>query len=490
MPESTKTAPPSRTTRPRKPRRRGRPAAPAAIIAVGAALTVVFVGSIVLVVCAVFDATRAGSHWAAFTGPIGDTFGGILGPILNAAVLASTVYLAVWWQPRKDRERKQSEDARELASKVVAWMAETDEDAHLGVVVSNSSDSVAHNVDILVAPDGNGARRLIDREATVPPGTWFVPLSVPSGSGDSRSSAVGWKLPVSVDTAKDLSVVLGVTDAEGDAERAVRSEEFTLRPHLPEMQDGEKLPHYVLQELRYVLHGKAWRRNESGRIDDAPELDEDEERLRDAAMRTARVSAQPRAMSRRVRPDVERLIRHTLALACTTVAEPGVDVFAAAATKPQKVDASILPGVAEISHSGTKGGSLTLHLIDGTRRVRLMPVLKSFPADVFVVDERGTELRTDGGKKISYWAKKAGAGVNGKANAGDLARAASEWLASPASEATWLLTLRAIVTESAARPIIVSRDNEAANAADAAEAAETAQTADAAETAEATEGVE
>ena len=47
-------------------------------------------------------------HWSDRTGAVGDTFGGLLGPFLNALVLGVTAVLAVAWQPRRDRRQEPS----------------------------------------------------------------------------------------------------------------------------------------------------------------------------------------------------------------------------------------------------------------------------------------------------------------------------------------------------------------------------------------------
>ena len=138
------------------------------LVAVAAvALIGVLAWSVVLAVMMAFGASADGVAWPLQTGPVGDTFGGLLGPILNAAVLAATVFLAVSWQPRKEE--------RDRAANIVGWIAET-EGGHLGVVVANTSGSVASMVDVVVQRSGDDTP-LIDREATVPPGLWFIPFA-------------------------------------------------------------------------------------------------------------------------------------------------------------------------------------------------------------------------------------------------------------------------------------------------------------------------
>lgn len=403
-------------------------------------LTAVFVASVALVIVTALDPTGHVADWAFRTGPLGDTFGGVLGPILNAAVLAATVYLAITWEPRRARKDEHDRTERAIAMKIVAWIAETDEGSHTGVVIANSADSVAHNVDLIALRDRDESARLVDREATVPPGTWFIPFNI-----DDGAAASDWKLPVSVDTSEQLSVTLR-SDQTGDAEVGTV---YTLRPHLPQSEGEELLPHYTLKELRFELHGQSWLRDRRGSLIDADSLTDEEDALRETAMRTPRVSAQPRTAPRTVSEDLNKLMRFTVSKLCNTTAEAEVDLFEQAVIRPQKVDQTVLPGVVSISRNGKS--TMVLHLAAEGRRVVLFQVNDEYPVGLEVQNSDLEEVM-DGKRKLSFRAKKAGAAAIGKQNAGDLPQLSAWWVSTAERQQLWLATLRAIV-DVANRPV-------------------------------------
>ncbi|MFT4260257.1 hypothetical protein [Microbacterium sp.] len=236
-------------------------------------------------------AAIGGDTSSARSATVGDSFGGTVGPILSFAALMATIILAAIVQPRREdraREARLDEKAREdesrsaardaeraasRAEQVVAWMAETYaefdggttrpvDDGQLGVMVSNTSGSVVFTMDFVTtakSPGEAGVKR--NREALVPPGTWFFPLV---GDPDDRDAPLGWRLPVPVDTSGLPTVRFEDTRPQQGALplHAAAMRTFGVRPHLPTV--GK--PHYRLDEIRYSLHAQRWSRDESGKV--------------------------------------------------------------------------------------------------------------------------------------------------------------------------------------------------------------------------------
>lgn len=261
----------------------------------------------------------SGPDGFAATAIVGDTFGGTLGPILSFAALMATVILALWVRPKQEdeekaelRQEKERDKAELRAEKVVAWLAETytragdeaelmdgatseaNRSRVLGAVVSNASGSVVFNMDLIIEPtraaavaadqplecsddlstmDFNVVTKIlpeqdlsvssdvplvkINREALVPPGTWFLPL-------EAEDDSLGWQLPVPVEATGVPTVKLedsaSATSSSDSKERIVRA--YSLRPHLPEANKK----HYVVTEIRYDLHGENWKRDQHGKV--------------------------------------------------------------------------------------------------------------------------------------------------------------------------------------------------------------------------------
>ena len=395
------------------------------VLVIGVILAGIFVLSLVLVLRAA-SGVDAQPHWASLTGPIGDTFGGVLGPILSTAALVTTAYLAVW-QPRKER-------AEERAAEVVAWIADTADRRHRGVVISNTSGSVAEQVYIEVVRSG-AAQPLRDLEETVPPGTWFVPFLMTRG----KEAQEGWKLPVAVDTSDGMTVRLN----QQASEWSPLLETFTLRPHLPESENGVPLPHETLGAFSYRLHGMGWTRSDDGRIS-AERLTAQAKNAREAVRYTHRESAQVAGASGRVTAAIEELVRHTIDAVCIPSAE---DAFELAKTEAQPVDPVVLPGARSVEHNIDRGNSMVFHLGTAGRTVRILGNAQQgeqghSPAEINVLD--------GGGKKESALSKSAmEAGKEalrvGRLNGTD----ASFWLGSAAGQIKWLLVLRAVVAAAA-----------------------------------------
>lgn len=235
------------------------------VLVAGAVLAAVFVFSIVLAVVAAIQAAGK-PNWMERTGPIGDTFGGLLGPILSTAALGATIAIAFAEGRRIDRERNEREDAdkESHANGLVAWIAETprnnpSDTSHLGVVVTNGTGSLVRDVDLVVKvtlSGSRGERRMRNREKVVPPGTWFLQLDRGVADEDAQPEDVngGWPAPVPVDAGGQLRVWLPSVKG-GDLT------EYALRVHPPEVDDrGEVQPYFELDELRFALGGQRWRR--------------------------------------------------------------------------------------------------------------------------------------------------------------------------------------------------------------------------------------
>lgn len=209
-------------------------------------------------------------------GTIGDTFGGLLGALVNTLLLATTLWLAVWRQPRIDRLRAEEVDA----SRVIAWPAETyrptnverqgdpdDEPDYHGVVLANTSTSTIRNVDLKLtirrpSSNGEGAREPEfstipgNRELIVPPGTWFIPLQ-----SDENESSYEWKLPIPVDTDGKLQVSMRETQTYD-----LRTQQ--LRESGGEMSAAGEA--FGVGFLRFSLDTRSWWRDATGHLHPVP----------------------------------------------------------------------------------------------------------------------------------------------------------------------------------------------------------------------------
>ncbi|WP_431074678.1 hypothetical protein [Microbacterium phyllosphaerae] len=217
-------------------------------------------------------------------GPLGDVFGGLLGPLLNALVLGATIVIATS-QGRHARaelkaatdrfqtEQKQNADDAKFgrANGVVAWIAETQRDragkSHLGVIVTNSSGSLVRNLDIVVtlkSPSLANELELRNRETVVPPGSWFLQLDRERAERDEAAENVdgGWPAPVPVDASGHFRVTLPAGDNGGGDDGV-----YTLRVHPPEQdEDGSPLPYYEVHEMQFELAGEGWKRDKNGTL--------------------------------------------------------------------------------------------------------------------------------------------------------------------------------------------------------------------------------
>lgn len=211
--------------------------------------------------------------WATW-GTIGDTFGGLLGALVNTLLLATTLWLAVWRQPRIDRSRAEEIEA----SRVIAWPAETylptaqeqendsaqlpdDEPDYHGVVLANTSTSTVRDVDIKLIvrhPSANGGTRPEfstisgNRELILPPGTWFIPLQ-----GDENETSYEWKLPIPVDTDGKLQVSM-----QGTQTYDLRTQQ--LRQNEGEVSTAGEA--FGIGFLRFTLDTRTWWRDTTGHL--------------------------------------------------------------------------------------------------------------------------------------------------------------------------------------------------------------------------------
>jgi uncharacterized membrane protein len=414
---------------------------------VASLLAVAFLSSIILAIVAAFAQRGHGQHWATLTGPIGDTFGGILGPMLNAAVLATTVWVAVYWQPKQDRKRREEADKRrdqeerlDRASDIVGWVAETEDHSYYGVVVRNDADSLVRMVDIKVrANDAPHLALRPDREESLPRGTWFIPFATNAGVLKSE-----WMLPVPVREAHGMRVEMNKLVADASVNEVV---ELYLRPHVRETQNGRDQPFFSLDLFRYQLHGQVWVRTMDGRPQRTG-IGSVEESEYAGYARTMRTSAQTSVGWRRVTPTVDQLVNHTLDLLRT-------DNVAAADRSPADlrkgidVNQSILPGVTRISRP--QGGRLVLELDEPIdTRIELWGKFEQYPEVSFASVRPHHHVVFEGAKQSSGQIRRAAVVADGLGkNAGDLLQNAGDWLSSEQAKAQWLIALRAMVEKAA-----------------------------------------
>ena len=403
-------------------------------------------------------------HWAEFTGPIGDTFGGTLGPLLNALVLAATVWIAIFVQPAQVQRDRTDTEAREdglrirleeenRAAEVVAWIAETEDQRYVGVVVTNGADSVVHNVDIEVDASNADDALDIDRETVVPPGTWFIPFKAVQGDlGETVEGDLGWRLPVPVRQTDGMEVSLERLDTKNSESVAV----LFLRPHLPG-EHGEALTYYRLSEFRYELHRTAWRRSDGGKAERADMLTDDEERRRNTVVGTVRSSSRIETASRRVGTDVERLIQYTFDEFCEPAALSAArDSRAKNPLRgPFAVREGALPGVESLERP-TNGGRVQFNLSDPSdAHLWMAQVNDSYPATVRLRGPNDLRFKIDG-KRADGQVMKAGAEARRLPHAYQLPRPAGDWLKTAESRQEWLTAVGKMVDRAAsALPVAV-----------------------------------
>lgn len=410
-------------------------------------LGLIFLASITFAIFAVLAKDEYGQHWAALTGPIGDTFGGILGPILNAAVLVTTVWVAVVWQPKQDEKRRDrqeekhhEDEQRDRASDVVGWVAETEDHSYYGVVVTNDADSLVRMVDIKVkAYHAPGFELAPDREESLPRGTWFIPFATNSGTLKS-----GWMLPVPVRETNGMRVEMNKPAAE-DSANAVA--ELYLRPHVRETHNDRDQPFFALDLFRYQLHGQDWVRTADGRPQPT-EIGEVEKREYEGYARTVRISAQTSVGWRRVTPVVDQLVNHTLDL-LRTDGVAAVDRSPEDLRKGIDVNQYVLPGVTRVSRP--QGGRLVFELENpANTRIELWGKYEQYPEVAFTSTRAHHDVLFGSAKQASAIIRRAATQTLGLGkNAGDLLRDAEDWLSSEQAKAQWLIALRAMVEKAA-----------------------------------------
>ncbi|WCE38816.1 hypothetical protein PGC08_12445 [Brevibacterium sp. BDJS002] len=250
------------------------------------------------------------------TGEIGDTFGGLLAPILTAGALVATVLFAIQQgnqakiatqeqiaasmaatskqiDASKDifqEELKTADRERERhrAEQVYAWVAETveDDDSKFwrGVLVINESRVPAQKVDIKLSV-GSGANHregsaqsrsalqtgtgpYYDREAIIPPGKWFIPFQTGSHGDPFGDSEIKWRKLMPVDSASGLFVRIGspASDSvEGEFEEPeqVYRRELTVHSRTKGVHDGQEVAFSfcAVESLRYSLDSARWLRS-------------------------------------------------------------------------------------------------------------------------------------------------------------------------------------------------------------------------------------
>ena len=385
------------------------------IAALSTALLVTMAASIV----AAFQAAAApgDEHWSDRTGPVGDTFGGLLGPFLNALVLGVTVVLAVAWQPRRDRRQK--------AESMVAWLARSDADDQ-GVVITNGAGAIAHDVGVRFRAKENGRSDLVLWEAHVPPGEWFVPYRL---QGDEPGAGPDWRAAVNIDLDAMSVQLRGRHD--DDARTAY------LRP-------DASTTYGRLSGVRFRLFGRSWRIDAFGTLRVAGPLSEVERAGRDEFAAMNREVVTPTA---EVSDETAQLMRRTVAALCGSDA-----AFDAALDGPQRVVAKGFPANAMVTRERRQRKSFAIELAgEDALTVRLMGSGDIFPAGVWVTDKNGVEVRTGlsgHDKFLNHFAREAAVATFGGSGVGALRRPAGEWLSDPAFE-EWMTAVAAMVAVAA-----------------------------------------
>lgn len=225
---------------------------------------------------------NVGSADGQGTGEVGDTFGGLLGPVLTAAALGATVWFSHTQvsQARHQFNEEKLNAERSRAENVTAWVAETVDDPGAefwrGVLIVNESGSPLRNVDLIIVAEATG-NRIADynREAIVPPGTWFIPFQ-------QRDANLTWMnewfkpLPVTVEGGMSVRIVSprlnateSTTQLNGSLQTSTRRHDLTAHTPLKEDTDqtqGFDAQYLSIDEMRYTLHGKTWWRDRDASV--------------------------------------------------------------------------------------------------------------------------------------------------------------------------------------------------------------------------------
>lgn len=326
--------------------------------------------------------------------------------------------------------------------------------------MSNSADAVVSDLDIVLhqKTDSPSTEVGVDREFTLPRGIWFIEF-IPG-----RDRMLSWRAPVPVREADGMEVFLAPAQSRavdvdnGNDEPA--SPSYVLRPHAKESVNGTPRPHFVIQELRYVLHGEAWKRDERGRPVKADPLPDDEEARRVTAGNLVREAQLNRALSsRRVNGDLEALLRYTIEVLCRTRYPDAADLYEDAMSADLKVDPEVLPGASYLRRPGT-GGTLVLGLHEPSGATLVLAQSGDcFPQRV-QLKEQGTGAQYYIGDKLADGViAVAGASVIGKKRAFELRdRKTVQWIRTEADRWKWIHVMRTMVAEAQGSQIRESPD--------------------------------
>lgn len=218
-----------------------------------------------------------GSAEGKGTGEIGDTFGGLLAPILTAGALGATVWFS---KVQLDQTREHFDKAlsneraiadRQRAEKVVAWVAEGNSPQErnasiLGIIIMNDAGALIHDFDIDISGNGKAEPIPQNREVAIAPGMWFVPFA----RSVDESSEIAWQqiTQVAIDAGQMKALIPTTTFVE--KERVIDEYLLTAHSQLREENGADDesvdLPFYWITRTRFELQGESWERDESGKL--------------------------------------------------------------------------------------------------------------------------------------------------------------------------------------------------------------------------------
>jgi hypothetical protein len=378
------------------------------------------------------------------TGEIGDTLGGLLGPLLTAAALFATLKVAYEEGQRANRqfEDLESRSKIERAGKVVAWVGETSHDLNdsddeywHGVVVQNDSGLVVTRLDISVSeiseddekleisnPEDDHGMNIQDRETIIPPGAWFIPFKAQAAGRPGEEQEANWQriMPIMVLNGQmHVNMSLASTDRSvAQACEQTPAEPIAISLHTRLTIDSDDQPFYVVDHMRYIVGGQEWHRGTralSGNASsDVPREDSPwtgwRQNSLDAAERNVRQNAiQPvYGSNQKTEPAVSNFLIETIRVLCGLKAEDdrainkgamrgyNVDCDNEAISRSGIIGVSLPTGKkggdGSDSGSGKTSSRLRLHLSEGVA-LELTGIGKLYPKNIKRVDPVSAKIK-------------------------------------------------------------------------------------------------
>lgn len=376
------------------------------------------------------------------TGEIGDTLGGLLGPLLTAAALFATLKVAYEEGQRANKqfEDLESRSKSERAGKVVAWVGETSHDLNdsddeywHGVVVQNDSGLVVTRLDISVSevsedvekfeissPENDQRMNIQDRETIIPPGAWFIPFKAQVAGGQGEGQEATWQriMPIMVLNGQ-MHVNMSLASADPDVAQVSEqspAEPIAISLHTRLTIDSDDQPFYVVDHMRYIVGGQEWHRGTrvpSGNASsDVPREDSPwtgwRQNSLDAAERNVRQNAiQPVSGSnQKTEPAVSKFLIETIKELCGLKTEDhrainkgavrgyNIDCDNEAISQSGIVGVSLPTGkkVGSDAGSGKTSSRLRLHLSKGFA-LEFTGIGKLYPKNIKRVDPIATKVK-------------------------------------------------------------------------------------------------